>query len=210
VKPSCKQGFTMIEFLIAILLTTIVLGGLLATFQGGLSAWERIDHDSERLHESRIFIQLFEKELRNMISYSEAPFAGEESKLTFTTLVDQIADGRLSKVPAQVTYAFAGKEIFRVETPLRDEFNALGESKRRLIPDVKAFRLQYAYTSGDDAATTWKPDWKKGQGLPRGIRVEFHLAKNQSKQRKETEFHVIAKNFFIPQGNWGWIAKAQS
>ena len=202
-----SKGFTLAEVLIAILIAASVLLGLISTLRAGISAYRRLDETSGEVQEIRLLTAILESDLRNIIFYSGVPFSGEADKISFPTIVDEYEEDSVKKIPAEVTYAYRERTLYRQEVSLRDVFKEKKENAKKMIPSLKSFVIQYAYREKENSEIVWTPSWPKGQGLPRGIQIALILEKKDKQGKLMKENFTITRKFFIPQGNWGWLEK---
>lgn len=59
-----QRGFTLIELIVATVLSTLVLLGLIAIFSGTLTVWTRIHESGDTLKEARIAMQWLTRDIR--------------------------------------------------------------------------------------------------------------------------------------------------
>lgn len=90
-----KQGFTLIEILLAISIMSLVLMGVYATFWGGVSLSKRSQDNNQLFREIRWAIDLVSRDLENMVPYdfsgsyeNVSAFAGKSDTITFLKEVD--------------------------------------------------------------------------------------------------------------------------
>jgi len=206
-----RKGLTLIEVLVAVVVTSIVMTGLLTGLHAGIIAWKRVEKGSARLQEVRLMLNLLEKDLRNMQSYSKVSFRGSPYGFTFPTLVDEYDEHVTTKSMAAVSYEYRADTLYRKKTPLRGQF-LLGEgTSEKFISAIGSFVVQYAYKEDPGSKVIWQSQWLPAQGLPRGIQIRFKVS-NQMKPSSSGrgEDIWVTKKFFIPQGNWGWLKKGLS
>ena len=200
------KGFTLIEVLIAVLITGVILTALLSTLRAGVLAYKRLDEISGEIHQVRLFMTLLENEFRNMLFYSEGPFTGAGNQFSFSTLADEYEEDRVNKVPVMVNYEYRDKALYSKEAALRGLFTEKKETSKKIIPSLKSFTVQYAYRKEDNPENMWVGAWSKDRGLPRGVQIILVFDRKTSKKAAGAEEFMVRRKFFIPQGSWGWIA----
>lgn len=206
--PGSRKGFTLLEALISILIVSIIATGVLASLRAGISAYRRLSRTSSEIHETRLALTLMEKELRNMIPYSKAPFAGKASQFTFPAVITKYEEKETNDTPALITYEYRGEALIRREIPLRDLFSGSKESSQKIIPSLKKFIVEYAYRDSKSPEITWRDSWPKELGIPKGLRVTMTLDDSREKKpKKQRQTFTFTKEIHIPQGSWGWREK---
>jgi prepilin-type N-terminal cleavage/methylation domain-containing protein len=204
-----KRGFSLVEMLLALAIAAVVLVGLVSTFRAGLAIYGRLDRDSSDMHETRLFAQMVESELRNMVYYSEAPFRGERGRFTFPAVVQEYDEETSHESAVLITYEYREKSLYRKTVPLRDVFGEKHERSKKIVPELKSFVVQYAYRTEENPEILWQESWQESEGLPRGIRIRMAFEPRSVARGPREELAVDLK-IFIPHGNWGWIKEALS
>jgi len=206
--PVSRKGFTLLEALIAILITSIIAAGILTALRGGIAAYRKLSRSSIEINEARMTFTLIEKELRNMLSYSKVPFLGNATQFSFPALVTKFEGSQTTQVPVAVTYEYREQTLFRREIPLRDFLATSRESSKKIIPSLKKFSVEYAYRGSKSPDVFWRDSWEKESGLPKGLRITLVLEEPREKKAKaKAQTFTFTKEFYIPQGNWGWREK---
>ncbi|HNV85996.1 MAG TPA: prepilin-type N-terminal cleavage/methylation domain-containing protein [Candidatus Omnitrophota bacterium] len=204
-------GFTLLEALIAILIAGLMLIAAMTVLRAEISAYRKLDRSSGELFELRLFWTTLEREFRNMIPYSKAPFSGKENRFSFSTVLVKYDAGSAAETPSRVTYQYDERGLTRRETPLRSLLSSEDGSVKKIIPSLKKFIVEYAYRESNHPEIYWGDSWESDQGLPRGVRITLSLkiADETEKKDRGREFS-IAKEFYNPQGSWGWREKGLS
>ena len=85
-----KKGFTLLELMVAIVLSLLIIGGLIAILSGVLTVWTRIEENSGILKESRLAMHWLTRDIRekkiviagsDTIEFSDVKYVLEGSSL---------------------------------------------------------------------------------------------------------------------------------
>lgn len=202
-----KEGFLLLELLIAILIAAVIFSGILAVLGGGIASYKKIDRLSYPMYQARAFFALLENQLHNMLYFSDAPFTGDKQKFTFPAVLENYSEDTLLDIPASITYEYREKALYRTKTPLRDLFTEKRGDSEKILSSLNSFIVQYAYRQSENSDIIWLESWPSGKGLPRGIKISLSLEIPSEKKERKMENFIVTRKFFIPHGNWGWIEK---
>jgi len=202
------RGFTLLEALIAIIITSIVFAGAMTLLRAEITAYRHLSRSSDEIFELRLFWATLEREFRSMISYSKVPFSGQENQFCFSSVLTKYGTEHPDEVPSRIAYEYNEQGLTRREVPLRSLLSSGNESTKKIIPSLKKFIVEYAYRGPNHSGIFWEKAWEKDQGLPRGIRITLGLKPEGPSEKKErSQELLITKEFYNPQGNWGWKEK---
>lgn len=118
-----SRGFSFLEILIAVVITSFLGAALYGTFSQGLRLWRwslGISTETDRY----IFFEKIQEDLRNALPFGFEGFEGSADRIRFFALrtgaVPSENGGGSDSVPVQVTYRFdpEGRRIMRREEPL--------------------------------------------------------------------------------------------
>jgi len=86
-KEQLKQskGFTLIELLIVTVILAVIAGAIFATFSAGIKIWQRTNEMLPQ-EDINIFSARLERDLRNVIKFSNLNFTGKEEKISFPAI----------------------------------------------------------------------------------------------------------------------------
>lgn len=199
-----REGFSLVEVLISLLISSLVLLAVTTLLGTGITAYHRLDQNSESLHQTRIFFRLLETQLRNTLPYAPAPFKGEKQAMQFISGTDDSAGTEEISLPRKINYVFKNGALY-VEKSAAHRAGG-GKDTRKLLDRLKEFSIAYAYYDASREETVWLSEWPENQGIPRGIKVTLLF---RARDRSQTE-SAYTKHYYLPQGNWGWLQKALS
>lgn len=180
-----QKGLTLIELLVAMTLFAIAAPLLYRSFYEGARSIQKVRSSLEEGRRSYRAFSSLEKDLKNSVSYSPAPFQGSKDSFSFVSL-----DGSLSKV----TYELKNGEFLRTESPVAQK-DSLAADSRVLMAGVSDFHVEYAY-SDENKNIVYRPQWsqKSDNGIPRAMKMTWKL---QDAKNIESLF------VWIPQGSLG-------
>lgn len=187
--PSCpatrrgEAGFTLIEIIIVMTLSSIVGLGIISSFVSGMKMWDRARKVSLTDGGVWLTMERIAKELRQSVDIPLVNFEGEKDSLSFPLYTGNTV--------SKIVYLFDdhNKSILRRQTELKDITAEGGEQnyveRRTLAAD--GLSLKYLYFDPEKEAYSWVETWEKDAGI-------FHAVKLTIKAAGE-EF---TKTVFIP------------
>ena len=179
-RRSMGRGFTLVEVLLVTALFATIGLAVFTCLSNGLKLWNK----SQRLvveEDAAIFFDRFSVDIRNAFLYSQIPFAGEESRVTFPTVVYTVADRASSRAHegyvdqiGMVRYSFdrAQGMILREQANYSQATHGeLGPAKVE-VNGVTGFGLKYFYPGTSEPSLTTGDD----KPLPSGVEVEIRFS----------------------------------
>ena len=181
--PAGHKGFTLIEVLVAMMITAIVLTSIYGIFSGISTARERIETDGGAYHQARVLFDRLGREIRSTTLGAGGIFIGGRDEddrpfLEMTTTVSSPVGGTVTGL-ARVRYELrddpedtAGPKdvLMRRETsPLHVDRGEAAEY--RLAGDIIA--MNFRYYDGRE----WREEWNAGNqnALPRMVEISLVL-----------------------------------
>jgi prepilin-type N-terminal cleavage/methylation domain-containing protein len=106
------KGFTLIELLIALSIFAVIAVVLHACFRGGAVSYRRVSDEVDSQQGLRYLLLKIEKDIKNAFFMVNAPFEGDEARVSFTSLITDAEDapinaGRVSYYLRQVNDGYA-------------------------------------------------------------------------------------------------------
>ncbi len=193
------QGFTLIEALLAIMITAMVVTAVLQIFDITLYAREEIKVLSEPMKTGPRILDMIEDDIRAILTYDVKDglvFKGEDRTIVRaeadrmhmivygqTLFEATLPDDSLSPAPfAEVSWLCKPStknadlvELWRREDPLIDEKWTEGGSYFLLSDRVRSFNITYYDDIGKEAEALTEWDMKEKKVLPRHIKIELEL-----------------------------------
>ena len=186
-----KKGITLIELMLALLITTVVIGAVYGSFRAGLSTWKRSDVKTTVYQNVRITLDQMTREIRSIFANPDNPaikFIGSSQKLGFVcsmppSLVEGIngydlhsvmyfvADSKWEKGKALWKYDEVKPILPALSTlnlmPLADKTeleDEIIEKAEELLPMINEIKFRYY---GEDS---WQDEWwEEGEAGAAGL-----------------------------------------
>lgn len=162
-----KNGFTLIEVLIAASITVIILVGVYGAFSSGIFGYRNIESN---LATTQAAIKVFERinlDLRNSFAYSSdrAGFEGNESEMRFFTLTDAFSF---------VSYSLEDDKLMRLCRKNQKALNIDSEIKPVVLgTNATELVFSYGYLNPETNVLEWKEEWKEMCLLPLAVKVKL-------------------------------------
>ena len=172
------NGFTLIEWIVAISLTVIVGTAVAVTFRNGLVAWHRIELLEQRNSEALLLVAQMREELKQTMLVGKVEFVGESEKLQFST-VEEISDEDGKRYPRIeiVSYHWdkAQNQLVRFSQNYQEYMERRTVEAETRISSLKGIEFRYPYAAADSSTVEWKSKWERPDQLPAGIEVNFQF-----------------------------------
>ncbi len=210
-QPSWTRGFTLIEALLAVFLSSIIMLTVGTTFIALLEARDVVDDLSESTEAGPRILNLIERDLQGIWTFNvgnNAVFRGrdmdvggkEADRMDFLTTTDAVGfvldPQNTPRKPSvcEVGYWFKPNprfrdcfELWRREDPMVDE-DLLTQGSFQLVHDrIKSFHIGYYRTLG--AAAIEEQEWDSAveDALPARIKIEFVIERKRGEGSIEIE-----------------------
>ena len=182
------RGFTLVEMLVAITVTTLVAGSTVAILRTSAAAARRVDEQSTVQQEARMAVLAIATALRNVHRSpgNEQVLEGRSGELgdapadrvrVFTVTRKAVRPSGPQSDVVECEFFLAAPEaggppaLFRRLDPTRNEPPDGGGVLERLAENVVALRI--AYFDGGQ----WIDEWtEKNKGLPAAVRIQLVVA----------------------------------
>jgi len=192
------SGMTLIEMLITLSIMVFVAVAAFNTVNGGVKLWVRAN-SLESAEDAVAFVDAFAADLARVIGFSEIPFKGGESSVSFPAINDgdytePIGKRTYSGVaqPTRVEYGYdaATRSVKRRQSDYRALCEKEEARARQVLGNVHIFALSYMYL--DEASGRLVPKLHIEDGaVPRFVRVEAVYGDKLSKRKKIDELIEI-------------------
>lgn len=151
------NGFTLVEILVALLITALILGGISSTLHAVVSAEEAVDTAIKGDRLARLLLNRMDREIvsvvrKNSFAALVAPGSSPQAEIILWT--------NTYGSPRRVEYTWKGKRFFRIEE------DPVIEHPPREVPIVGVEELQMDFFDGE----TWLSSWTKPE-VPLGVRI---------------------------------------
>jgi len=205
-QKSFKKGFTLIEILLVMLITSVLVLGVNAAFRQAHMLWSRAEKQRPVYQKTRLFFDTLKEELSCLYmpkvddEQQPAPFSlsalpDGSIRLSFFTLNPVWKDTVLSNLPAKVSYEFAtdsdsGREVLSRTEQLFSGEKAVGlEQKEDVLEGFSGVVILASDSSVDSLADSWKTELQP-QNPPKAVKI---LLKWPKDEQTDFEFETIIK-----------------
>ena len=167
-----REGFTLLELLLAVSLSSVIILGLYSALQTGILSYDKIERASEVYQTARVVLNRMETDFKNSYIYSQADsrFKGSKAGQTveFCSVLDIFDKAQSYVFPCRIKYELSNQVLKR--TLYRglqvSEENPLVEAQELSLV-TKELVLEFAYLSDDpNKNIEWQESWPAGQGKP--------------------------------------------
>jgi len=191
---SNTAGFTLIELVIATVILAIIAVSIYGSFSVGVKVWRRGD-ENRGLQKIRIALLSMQKELRGSFYFSNAPFKGASSEITFPLVAAREDKGGIYVVNYYVTEDKNTQSMVLMKRKILFSGNQSVED-RRMGELIHSMDFEYAYEFQNGLnGVEWKDVWEESQKkVPLMIRINFMFGADKD---------IYHKVIFIPQGALG-------
>jgi len=190
-----EQGFSVLEMIIALTISSLLLAVVGAALYGGRRA---LDTASAEIHrDSSTYAALYLSRLMSEARSSENSKSGQRSTAVFDGSEQDVRFISAYTTEAQVpglyewrlTYDAVQKRLVLYQRPITSEGPA-ENSGTVLLDKVDRFSMKYLGARGPGGQSVWGPSWFGQIGLPEAVAVTLL----QSDARVPVEFRVSVSN----------------
>ena len=187
-----SRGFTLLELLLSLAITSIVIVIVFGAFRIAIRAWEKSDRDIDKQQRIRVVTQMIRIQLasavasKSTLSSTDVPlFEGNESQLSFISAIALNPQNKGSIVFSQLI-AESGSDdlsstLFLVEKgllvsdPLLDTESTNGEERVVLATGLKAIRFHYLDKPVFGEQWDWRTEFNSDEAdkLPAAVKIEL-------------------------------------
>lgn len=168
------RGMTLIELLIAVVLTAIAALVVAQAFAAGFRVWHRASQLGGNFADSIMALESFQQDVRNTLPCRQVAFRGGGNWLEIPALMG--AEELSGRQPGLIRYDFdvAGQRLERLFKTC--EIAGGRESSRRevMAGGVRSITFLYAEPAGPPPATlVWQPAWEGHTNNPAAVKVKW-------------------------------------
>ncbi|MHC4396882.1 MAG: PilW family protein [Planctomycetota bacterium] len=202
-----QNGFTLIEILLAMLITSILVLGVNAAFRQAHMLWSRAEKQRPVYQKSRLLFDTLTEELVCLympkIDAQQQPAPFDLStlpdgtvRLAFFTLNPAWKNTVLSNLSSKIIYEFridsdSGRRVLsRVEQLFSGEKSVGLQQKEAILEGFSGITIQAADSNAGALSDLWKSDLQCSQRPPKAVKI---LLKWPKDEQTEFEFETIIK-----------------
>lgn len=200
-------GFTLIEILLVMLITSVLVLGINAAFRQAHMLWSRVEKQRPVYQKTRLFFDTLRQEFSCLylpkIEEQQQPAAFSLSampdgtvRLSFFTMNPAWQGTVASDLPAKVSYEFStdpdsGKKILaRTEQMFSGEKQAAAEKKETILDGFSGIVIHAADPDIGSLADSWKNELQCSSKPPKAVKI---LLKWPKDEQSDFEFETIIK-----------------
>lgn len=203
-----QKGFTLIEILLVMLITSVLVLGINAAFRQAHMLWSRVEKERPVYQKTRLLFDTLTEELlclymptidddqQQPTPFSLSKLPDGTVRLSFLTLNPVWKDTAVSNFPAKVSYEFitdsdSGRKVLSRTERLFSGEKAIGtEQKEAVLAGFSGITIQAADPNADSLADSWRNDLQCSQRPPKAVKI---LLKWPKDEQTEFEFETIIK-----------------
>ena len=200
------NGFTLIEILLVMLITSVLVLGVNTAFRQAHMLWSRVEKQRPIYQKTRLFLDTIRDELAclylpkindeqpALFSLSASPDG--TIRLSFLTMNPAWKDTAVSNFPAKVSYEFttdsdSGQRVLSRTEQLFSGEKAVGtEQKEAILEGFSGITIQAADPDAAVLADSWKSDLQCSQTPPKAIKILLQWPRDE---QTDFEFETIIK-----------------
>ncbi len=198
------NGFTLIELLLAASIMSMVALAVLSAFGTGLRAFERVQSFGGFQADVLLFLEGFERDVRNTFAFSGVKFKGDSQSMSFASVGTKLdEDGNAFTVLEERSYGFDSSQNALVEK--EEDFAPVvssvteGNVRTQQVASINAVAFQYysyrkEIEDGEEKIESgWQGTWTDEENIPRGVKILLTFDDGG-------EEVSLARTVFIPTG----------
>jgi general secretion pathway protein J len=186
-----NAGFTLLEFLIALLLFSLLSVALFGSIRTCTAVWSRAsshaDASDHGLHAQDLLRYLIENAyplyLFDNANSGHVDFSGSESSLSFLSVAPMaLGNGGRSRIKLAIERHGDSVDLLLESKPeLAIVSNEAEKARKPLLTGASAVAFSYFGKTPADRSAAWHDDWANRVELPRLIRIEAHFQANDER-----------------------------
>lgn len=187
-KKSVK-GFTLVEILIAVLITSFLGAVIFSVFSQGVRLWDRA-YQQRSNFDIYYFVEKLNTDLQNSFIFSNDDFIGKPNSMEFYSLApDQHFK---SDLPVKVQYSLQGSSVNRQELSYEKVLAGNKQGFSQVLLDrISSCQFQYYFTDFQNVFE-WMNYWQK-DCLPSAVKILIEY-------RENNKTHQRSDIVWLPQG----------
>lgn len=202
-----QNGFTLIEILLVMLITSVLVLGVNTAFRQAHMLWSRAEKQRPVYQKTRLFFDIIRDELTCLYmpkiddEQQPAPFAlsilpDGTVRLSFLTLNPAWKNTAVSNLPAKVSYEFTTdsdsgqRTLSRTEQLFSGQKAAGPQQKEAILEGFSGITIQAADPNIGSLADSWKSYLQCSHTPPKAVKI---LLKWPKDEQADFEFETIIK-----------------
>ncbi len=210
-----QNGFTLIEILLVMLITSVLVLGVNTAFRQAHMLWSRVEKQRPIYQKTRLFLDTIRDELAclylpkindeqpALFSLSASPDG--TIRLSFLTMNPAWKDTAVSNFPAKVSYEFttdsdSGQRVLSRTEQLFSGEKAVGtEQKEAILEGFSGITIQAADPDAAVLADSWTSDLQCSQTPAKAVKILLQWPRDeQTAFEFETIIKIICRGQMTP------------
>lgn len=203
------KGFTLVEILLAMLITSILILGVNSAYRHAHSIWSSVENSRPMYQTVRLITETMRSELAGLYlpvsnegnndSFSLHCFSNERTELTFYTMSPSWKGSPGSSRPAKVRYRFTKDTeserilLERFEQPCAGEKIIGAESSEIVNEDLSDLKIWIVDPNSNAREISWQESFRSKDNPPKALKILLSWKLNE--QIPALDFETI---FLIP------------
>jgi len=204
-----SKGFTLIEILLVMLITSVLVLGVNTAFRQAHMLWSRVEKQRPVYQKTRLLVDTLREELACLYlpkieeeqqpqpaAFSLSTLQDGTVRLSFLTMNPVWQGTYLSSLPEKVTYEFSTdpdsgiKILTRTKQLLSGEKPVAAEQKKTIFSGFSGISIQASDPDAGSLADSWKNELQCSQKPPKAVKM---LLKWPKDEQTDFEFETITK-----------------
>ena len=185
---TARDGFTLIEILVATSILGVIGLTILTTFGSGLHVYERVQAFGGSQAEVLLALEEMERDIKNVFPMSAVAFEGDSHRIAFPAVIEilEIIDGKESVVPSvgRISYYIdeaiymddVEKSLMRVQQnySLAVAGGDAQEGQGETLALIEDLAFEYYYYDEEAKTYGWQNSWSgEEETLLSGVKIEM-------------------------------------
>lgn len=185
-----KSAFSLVELLIASAIFVVVITAVYSAMHAGMFGYKNIEEHLDFYQAARQIIGRIDLDLRNTLIFGDSNnytgFSGDNSKISFFTLVDTFSSDSLKQDIAFVSYESKDNKLLRLYRKNSEAFNENSEIPPAQMMQGAEIKFSYGFLPVGRQEIIFKDSWaldsdEEKKALPCAVKVSLTL-KGQTEQ----------------------------
>ncbi len=197
-----KDGFTLVELLIASSIFLIIMMTVYSSFHAGIFGYKNIEETVDIHQSAGQILERINLDIRNSFNFSEiqSKFSGNKDKIKFLTIIDTYDSDKIIQDYAFVSYQIEENKLTRLCRRGKESLNDnSGIQPEAMASTFKAIAFSYSYSLKGQEDIKWKDTWAAAGDSPEEQKILPSAVKVKLTIKNDVE-HSFERTIFLPLG----------
>ncbi len=192
-----RNGFALIEVLMAVTLTAVISMAIYGSFSSGVRIMKRIANPVFE-EDVSVFFEKMTRELENSFLNTDIPFTGDGEQFTLATQFRSHAALGGEQAIGRVTYSYDSRK--NSLSRRQEDASQIHEEKEGVVlpvlQHIESLRFHYFGYDGSYSQYLWSDDWDpvlKKNKSPMAVKIELEFDDGETREH-------LARTIAIPVG----------